>query len=287
MKKDASTCPFIVHFNPWEWAGQRAWSSTLIYNSCRGFERLLNKGTSRWLSDCELLIHSKFSSVSLCGTASLGRLLSTDNPWADQLLLVRSGRAKGTPKLRWNFRDRVREGLFLAELLYPETRFAGPKVRRLEQADAGLRLCRLGYEKGYRPVLQAAGPDLLEESPTQGADAARKISSSIIVRAGLGFDMGLTSSESNCELKLAQQTKLLSVEELGQSTDALSAMSVSTACYTSFMRIMQPDLERRLAFQQGLVEEAPNTSEKTAAKTAGIEPNQPPSGQAHEATPGA
>jgi hypothetical protein len=77
---------------------QRAWSPTLIYNSCRGFERLLNKGTSRWLADCELLINSKFSSVSLCGTASLGRLLSTDNPWADQLLLVRSGRAKGTPK---------------------------------------------------------------------------------------------------------------------------------------------------------------------------------------------
>jgi predicted KAP-like P-loop ATPase len=22
MKKNAATCPFIVHFNPWEWAGQ-------------------------------------------------------------------------------------------------------------------------------------------------------------------------------------------------------------------------------------------------------------------------
>jgi hypothetical protein len=183
-------------------------------------------------------------------------------------------------ELRWNFRDRVREGLYLAELLYPATRFAGPKVRALEQADAGLRLCRLGYEKGYRPVLQAAGPDRLEESPRQMADGARKISGSIIMRAGLGFDMGLTSSESNWELKLAQQTKLLSVEKLGQPTDDLSAMSVSTACYTSFMRIMQPELERRVAFQQGLMEEGPSKSEKTAAETGTIEPNQPPSGQA-------
>jgi hypothetical protein len=70
---------------------QRVWSPTLIYYAPRGFERLMNKGTSRWLADGELLNHSRLSSISFCGTESLGRLLSVDNVWADQLLLVRGG----------------------------------------------------------------------------------------------------------------------------------------------------------------------------------------------------
>lgn len=96
--------------------------------------------------------------------------------------------------------------------------------------------------------------------------------------------MGLTSPESNAELELAQAMKLLAVQESRRPTDVLSGMSASRSISESFMRIMKPDLELRLAFQRGLSEEELKTADQPTAGTATVEPNQPPSGQSHEGT---
>jgi hypothetical protein len=66
-------------------------------------------------------------------------------------------------QLFWNFRDRAGESLFVAQLLYKHTRFPGQADRTDEVADSGLRLCRLGYEKGMATVLRAAGPHPLDD----------------------------------------------------------------------------------------------------------------------------
>jgi len=160
-------------------------------------------------------------------------------------------------------------------LLYPETRFPGANVRRLEETDAGLRLCRLGYEKGYRAVLQAAGPDLLEESPALTAECARKTSGLIVIRAGLGFGMGLTSATTNPELVLAQELKLLGPLDTGAPKDALSAMSLSMSIYESFMGIMRPEAERRVALQRGVIEEPETEPAKPADGTGTGQTDQP------------
>ena len=73
----------------------KAPSSALVFYSAMGFERLMGKGTSRWLRDCERLVDSGLCSISVCGTESLGRLLSVENPWAEQIILTRlPGQAK-------------------------------------------------------------------------------------------------------------------------------------------------------------------------------------------------
>jgi hypothetical protein len=153
-----------------------------------------------------------------------------------------------------NFRDRVGDKLYVAQLLYPETRFG------LEAVDMGLQLCRLGYERGYSAVLQAAGPDRLEESPTQAAEGAGGIADALVARSRLAFYMGLRGKESNPELELARQLKLLTVVESRRSTDDLTAMSMGRAINESCMRIMKPDIDRRLAAQLGLMPERPQAA---------------------------
>ena len=112
-------------------------------------------------------------------------------------------------------------------MLYPNTRFPGPATRVREQEDVGLRLCRLGYEQGFRAVLKAAGPCLLEDGLAMVQASAQKTSSLAVLRAGLGFDMGLTEKRSNPELALAHEMGLLATPDQVRTTDDLSAMSLS------------------------------------------------------------
>ena len=157
-------------------------------------------------------------------------------------------------QLRWNFRDRVNEPAYVAQLLYPNTRFPGQAMRLREQEDVGLRLCRLGYEQGFRAVLKAAGPCLLEDGRAMVQASAQKTSSSAVLRAGLGFDMGLTEKRSNPELALAHEMGLLATPDQIWTTDDLSAMSLSRSMNECFMALMRPGLDRRVAVQLGLSE---------------------------------
>jgi hypothetical protein len=171
-------------------------------------------------------------------------------------------------QLRWNFRDRVNEPLYIAQLLYPNTRFPAQKQRPIEQQDVGLRLCRLGYEDGFRAVLKAAGTDLLEDGLEALQAGTQKALNSVTVRAGLGVQMRLTSKADNPELSLAQELDSMAAPDPARSGDALSAMSVALNVNNRFLAFMQPDLDRRLALQRGLEEETATASRQPGAEPA-------------------
>jgi hypothetical protein len=67
-------------------------------------------------------------------------------------------------ELLWNFKDRSLEPMYVAQLLFRHTRYPDATTRKQEAADSGLRLARLGYEKGAEAVLQAAGVAAFQEN---------------------------------------------------------------------------------------------------------------------------
>jgi hypothetical protein len=157
-------------------------------------------------------------------------------------------------QLFWNLRDRRKEPGYVAQILFRHTRFPGKADRKHEQMQAGLRLIRLGYEKGSRAVLQAAGAlALIDENVTPEVLAA-EITRTILSRSAIAFDMGLETKLQGQALQLVlQATKQQAMQPADEDRRrGLAGMSLSMAISESFERMMRPELERRLAMQRGI-----------------------------------
>jgi len=157
-------------------------------------------------------------------------------------------------QLFWNVRDRRKESGYIAQILYKKTRFPSEADRKQEEAQAGLRLIRLGYEKGSLAVLQAAGPSTLVEENVTPEMLAAQITRTILSRSKIALEMGLETRVQAQALQLVLQA---AKQQVRRSDDedrrrGLAGMSLSCSVNESFMRIMRPDLERRLALQMGL-----------------------------------
>jgi len=156
-------------------------------------------------------------------------------------------------ELHWNFRDRAEEPLYVAQLFFKKTRFPDAADKQQEAADPGLRLMRLGYEKGLEAVLQAAGPSPFAIERVIG-DAARRIRDSLLSRAAIGLDMELISAKDNPALVQALKLMLLESTPQGAGLDdddkrGFGAMCLSRDLMGEFMKMTQPDVERQLALQ--------------------------------------
>jgi hypothetical protein len=174
-------------------------------------------------------------------------------------------------QLFWNLRDRRGEPGYIVQILYRHTRFPGEADREIEEAQAGLRLIRLGYERGSLAVLQAAGPSALGDQSVTPEMLANHIARTILSRSAIAFDMGLETKLQEQALQLVLQvTKQQAMHPADEDRRrGLAGMSLSCAINDSFMRIMRPDLERRLALQMGLeVEEQARANSHGAGQTA-------------------
>jgi len=156
-------------------------------------------------------------------------------------------------ELHWNFRDRTQEPLYVAQFLFKKTRFPDAADKQQEAADPGLRLMRLGYEKGLEALLQAAGPSPFAIESGIG-DAAGRIRGSLLSRAAIGLDMDLTSAKDNPALVQALKLMLLESNQQGAGLDedarrGLEGMSMGRSLTETFLEITRPDVERQLALQ--------------------------------------
>ncbi|MHC1767260.1 MAG: hypothetical protein AB9869_23765 [Verrucomicrobiia bacterium] len=172
-------------------------------------------------------------------------------------------------ELFWNVR--LNEPLFVAQLLYRDTRFPARADQELEHADSGLRLYRLGYERGMSAVMRAAGPHLMDDGQGNTRSLLEGVERELLIQAGFGLVQGLVTSEENPALGLAMPL-LLANRKTGperqlddDSRRGLAGMSLAMAINESFMRIMRPALERRLAVQRGI--EAEKKAEQPAKTT--------------------
>lgn len=177
-------------------------------------------------------------------------------------------------QLFWNVRDRLEEKLYINQLLYKNTRFPGPGVRDQEQADPGLRLCRLGYEKGITAVLHAAGVLRLEDGQGDTRRLYEDLEQKLLLQASLGVAQGLVSPAGNPCLPSAMKLQLAKMrqkpeEELDEDARrGLAGMSLSMAVTESFMRLVKPDLDRRLALQRDMEIQRENEQKAASEKQA-------------------
>src|SRR6185369_5436597 len=124
-----------------------------------------------------------------------------------------------------------------------KTRFPDAADKQQEAADPGLRLTRLGYEKGLEAVLQAAGPSPFAIERVIG-DAARRIRDSLLSRAAIGLDMELISAKDNPALVQALKLMLLESTPQGAGLDdddkrGFGAMCLSRDLMGEFMKMTQ------------------------------------------------
>jgi len=156
-------------------------------------------------------------------------------------------------ELCWNFRDRAHEPMYVAQLLYKHTRFPGAAKKEVEEAGPGLRLVRLGYQKGAQAVLRAAGlAPMAIEQKTQ--DIHGQIQRELLRQAVLGLDMGLTTAKDNPALLRVIQLMLHEKDQPGTGLDddairGLEGMSMGRSLTETFLEIVGPDVQRQLRLQ--------------------------------------
>jgi hypothetical protein len=178
-------------------------------------------------------------------------------------------------ELFWNFRDRVDDPIYVTQLLFRHTRFPGAQ----EQADPGLRLVRLGYQKGAQAVLQAAGLATLANK-CETAAVNGQIHSALVSHAALGLDLGLTNEDDNPALAPALQLLLRERAKQGPGLDAddlrgLGGMSLGRSIMETFLEKTRPDIEHQIALQnQGFEKQLAAANQRTGE--APVAPATPP-----------
>jgi len=137
--------------------------------------------------------------------------------------------------------------------LYKHTLFPSAADKELEEADPGLRLVRLGYQKGAQAVLRAAGlAPMANEQKTH--DVHGQIQRELLRQAVLGLDVGVTTAKDNPALLRVIQLMLHEKGQPGTGLDddairGLEGMSMGRSLTETFLEIVGPDVQRQIRLQ--------------------------------------
>ena len=151
-------------------------------------------------------------------------------------------------ELFWDIRHRLKDGLFMADLLC---------LDRIGEVDPGLALMRLAYTQGAVPLARAAGLAHLAPNSESTRELYDRFERSILLDGNAGADRRLYGAKVNAAGHQALSLLLARKNRAPQEFDedmrrGLGGMSVSRSVNDAAKRIFQPDLDRRVALQLGL-----------------------------------
>ena len=172
--------------------------------------------------------------------------------------------------LFWNVRDMLKDKVYINSLIYPNSRQVELANRyALEEAPANLTM-RVAHQHGLGAALEWLGMD----SPTQefgGEVHAKSFEARILSTGNFLAKMGFLHQHELAAVSSARSV-LNSIKMGGEqqkdddSRRGLAGMSLGMSVNASFMRIMQPDLEQRLAIQRGIEVETAAAASATPPK---------------------
>jgi hypothetical protein len=170
--------------------------------------------------------------------------------------------------LFWNAKDLLKDKVYINTLVYPNSRQVelGHRYAR-EESPSNLAL-RASQQHGISAALEWLGI----ENPTQefgGEVQAKSFEARILSTGNFLAKMGFLHQKDLAAIASARSV-LNSIKMGGEkqkdddSRRGLAGMSLSMSVNESFMRIMTPDLESRLAVQRGIETEEANKPTETA-----------------------
>ncbi len=166
-------------------------------------------------------------------------------------------------ELFWNIRHRLKDGIFMADLLC---------LDRVGEVDLVSALMRLANTQGAVPLARAAGLVHMAQNSESTPELYDRLERSILLDGNAGTDRKLYGPKVNTPghqaLSLLLARKNRAAQELDEDMRrGLGGMSVSRSVNEAARRIFQPDLDRRVALQLGLVmEQAREAEGKKAAQ---------------------
>jgi hypothetical protein len=163
-------------------------------------------------------------------------------------------------ELFWNVRYRLKDGIFVADLLC---------LDKFGEVEDGLALIQLGYRQGAAPLLKVLG--LGDSSdPENTPELYDRLERSILLDATAGTDRKLYGSKLNPAghqaLSLLLARKNRAQPELDEDMRrGLAGMSMAKSINEAARKIFQPDVDRRVALQLGqMLDEAKELDAKKA-----------------------
>lgn len=180
-----------------------------------------------------------------------------------QLMLLPEEVVAMYESLFWNVRDQVKDRIYVNMLVYPNSRQVELAPRYALEEDPASIALRASRNNDIKTTLAWLGID--EFASEFGSESHAKAFEARILSTGnflakLGFLHQADVIAIQSARSVLNSIKLGGGEQKDDdSRRGLSGMSLALSMNESFMRIMKPELERRLAVQRGL--ETDNSSE--------------------------
>jgi hypothetical protein len=171
-------------------------------------------------------------------------------------------------QLFWNVRDRLNDQLYIAKLVFPETRLVHLKPHYLETASTGQLLLQIAYEYGHEEMERLAGMTRSRNDGKSTEAVAMELESQILKNGSLLAKLGGANQKNSPGMNHAKALLLArqkSKVEAQTSDDiaGLGAISVSQSIWQTVDRVTGADVARRLAMQnQGPSDEEQSTPSK-------------------------
>ncbi len=162
---------------------------------------------------------------------------------------------------------------FLASLAFPQTRLGAIKEAEAEVDNLELTLMRLGRDYGWQEVARAVGLKGIEHdnSIDNQVEELERLTFGNALMIGRAGGLNRRSQGLQYARTLIATRRNMQTQRDDDSRRGLGGMSMSMAINESFMAIVKPDLDRRMALLQGMEVEQVNKA-KDAASAAEAKP---------------
>ena len=165
-------------------------------------------------------------------------------------------------ELFWNVRHRLKDGLFMADLL---------GLNRCGEVEDGLALMQIAYIDGALALVKAARLSYVAGNSESMAELYDHLERSILLDGNTGTDREFYGAKSNAAGQQALSLLLTRKNRTQQETDedmrrGLGGMSMGRSVNDAAKRIFQPDVDRRVALQLGQAMDQAREGAKKAAQ---------------------
>ncbi len=162
---------------------------------------------------------------------------------------------------------------FLASLAFPQTRLGAIKEAETEAENLELTLMRLGRDYGWQEVARAVGLKAIERdnSIDHQLEQFERLTFGNALMIGRAGGLNRRSQGLQYARTLIATRRDMQTQRDDDYRRGLGGMSMSRSINESFMAVMRPDAERRVALLYGIEMEKLNKA-KDAASAAEVKP---------------